>query len=322
MSDLVPAGDLKEFALGLGFQSVGICGATKPPHIDAYRSWIRKGFHGDMAYLADHLPLKDDPSTLLPGVQCVVACALNYYQPLSHSPGESKIARYALGRDYHKVLRGKLRQLAAWIGKQYPDSKCRACVDSAPIMERDFAQAAGLGFFGKNTMLIDPRRGSWFFIGLLLTTVPFELDSQADGGCGSCRKCIDACPTGALVFEDDRWQLDARRCTSYLTIEKHGDIDPSLQPLMGDWTFGCDVCQEVCPFNQERETQPLRSTATAVQDFAARPWPSLRQIEEMNSEEWNALTEGSAVRRTGLDGLKRNAKINRQNDAISENDSK
>jgi epoxyqueuosine reductase len=267
-----------------------------------------------MAYLEDHVVPKQDPGTLLPGVQSVIACALNYYQPLLHGAGGMKVARYALGRDYHKVIRGKLRRMSAWISSQHPSAECRACVDSAPILERDFGQQAGLGFFGKNTMLIDARRGSWFFIGLLLTSVPFATDTPAIGGCGSCTKCIDACPTGAIVLEDERWQLDARRCISYLTIEKRGEIDVQLQPLMGDWTFGCDVCQEVCPFNEERERQPMRSTASVESDFRrSTGLPSLEEVVAMNQDRWDHLTRGSALRRAGIDGLRRNAAINLKN---------
>jgi epoxyqueuosine reductase len=173
-------------------------------------------------------------------------------------------------------------------------------------------------------MLIDSRRGSWFFIGLLLTTVPFKVDTPSEGGCGSCTKCIDACPTGAIVLEEDRWQLDARSCISYLTIEKRGPIEEEFKPLIGDWTFGCDVCQEVCPFNQERERQPLRSTPASEPDFSSRKntWPSLEEVAQINEGKWDELTRGSAIRRTGREGLMRNARVNLENLATSETDSK
>lgn len=297
---------LKDYGLSLGFDSLGVCAAVCPPHLDAYRAWLDKGYQGTMDYLARHLPLKSDPANLLPGVKSIVAVSLNYNQPNPPVDGQPRIARYALGRDYHKVLKSKLDRLGAWITEQWPGSVCRACVDSAPIMERDFAQIAGLGWFGKNTMLIDSRRGSWFFIGLLLTTVEFERDSPAVGGCGSCRACIDACPTGAIVHEEGRWQVDARRCISYLTIEHEGEIGLNTS----GWTFGCDVCQEVCPFNQPRQSQPLRGRATEEADFLRRrEWPDLVELAQIDPGEWDLLTRGSPVRRAGLDGLRRNARL-------------
>jgi epoxyqueuosine reductase len=305
----VDACALKAYASELGFDLAGVCAPVPAPHLAEYRSWLDKGYHGTMDYLLAQVPLKQEPSRLLPGVQSVIAVVLNYYQPLELVDGEPRIARYALGRDYHKVIRSKLRRLSAWIAEQYPDSQSRACVDSAPIFERDYAHLAGLGWFGKNTMLINSHRGSWFFIGLLLTTVEFERDKPAIGGCGTCRRCVEACPTGAIVFEEDRWQVDARRCISYLTIEHEGQIDYDT----AGWTFGCDVCQEVCPFNEVRASQPLRSRVTTEPDFLARrSWPSLIQLRQIEEPEWDELTQGSPVRRTGIEGLRRNAELNLQ----------
>lgn len=306
-----PTDELKARARDLGFEEVGVCAPVPSPHLAEYRAWLGKGYHGTMDYLSRQLDLKSSPRKLLPSVRSVVAVTLNYNQPNPPRPGCPRIARYALGRDYHKVLRGKLRRLASWLVSAYPEAECRACVDSAPIFERDYAHLAGLGWFGKNTMLIDSKRGSWFFIGLLLTSVEFELDSPSEGSCGKCRKCIDACPTGAIVFEENRWQVDARSCISYLTIEHKGSIEPNLSTGIGEWTFGCDVCQEVCPFNEPRTSQPLRGSMTSETNFATkRNWPTLKQLERLQSPEWDNLTRGSPVRRTGLEGLKRNAKLN------------
>jgi epoxyqueuosine reductase len=267
-----------------------------------------------MAYLERHLPLKASPEALLPGVKSIVAVGLNYHQPNPPREGYPQIASYALGRDYHRVLRGKLAKLGKWIEVTHPEASSRACVDSAPIFERDYAHLAGLGWFGKNTCLIDSKRGSWFFIGLLLTTVEFEPDKPAEGGCGTCRECIDACPTGAIVFVDGRWQVDSRSCISYLTIEHRGGIDPDLAAKIGDWTFGCDICQEVCPFNLSRDSQPMRATKTKEPDFR-RPtdWPTLLELTELTEERWNEISSGSALRRTGRDGIQRNARINLAN---------
>jgi epoxyqueuosine reductase len=297
---------LKDFAQSLGFDTVGVCAPEQPPHYDEYRQWIEKGFHGSMEYLARHLPLKENPASLLPGVRSIVAVTLNYNQPNPFEEGQPRIARYALGRDYHKVLRAKLTKLGTWIAESYPGATTRPCVDSAPIMDRDYAQKAGLGWFGKNTMLIDSRRGSWFFIGLLLTSVEFRVDSAAVGGCGSCRACVDACPTGAIVHEGGRWQIDARKCISYLTIEHKGGIEFDT----AGWTFGCDTCQEVCPFNHPRDTQPLRGQFTREPGFLQkRNFPALSELSVISDSDWDVLTRGSAIRRTGAEGLRRNARL-------------
>lgn len=310
MATLHRSDALKRAALELGFTSVGICDAVPSPHIDAYRAWIAKGYHGTMSYLDRHQEAKGDPRTLLPSAKSIVAVTLNYNQLNSWKPGAPKIARYALGRDYHKVMAAKLKRLTKEIEKRHPGAESRAVVDSAPILERDYAWLAGLGWFGKNTCLIDSRRGSWFFIGLTLTSVHFLPDLPAVGGCGTCTRCIEACPTGALVFKDDRWQLDARRCISYLTIEHEGRISEELSEKLSGWTFGCDICQEVCPFNQPRASQPLRATQTEEPDFLnPRRWPDLKQLRQISFEDWDELTRGSPVRRAGHAGLKRNARL-------------
>jgi epoxyqueuosine reductase len=308
------AATVKERARELGFTNVGICRIQPPPHLRAYRDWIDKGFGGEMAYLREHLPLKADPRSLLEDARSVIAVTLNYNQEPISGCGAPKIARYALGRDYHKVMKSKLRTLKLWLGAQHPDATFRACVDSAPIMERDFAQLAGLGWFGKNTCLIDSRGGSWFFIGLLLTSLELEEDLPAIGGCGTCSRCVEACPTGAIVFEDDHWQVDARRCISYLTIEKRSELTMQETKAVGGWTFGCDICQEVCPFNEQRSTQPLRAADTEEADFKQiRQWPDLQQLAQVGYAEWDELTRGSAVRRAGYEGLRRNACANLEN---------
>jgi epoxyqueuosine reductase len=290
----------------LGFDTVGFCSAEPPKGIDFYDQWLKEGKHGTMSYLARNRQLRADPQRLLEAAKSVIAVTLNYNQPNPAQKGMPRIARYALGRDYHKVLRQKLKRLTEEIAKEEPDAGFRICVDSAPVLEREFANRAGLGWFGKNTMLIDSKRGSWFFIGIVLTTLELEPDKPTKGGCGTCTKCIDACPTSAIVHDDGRWQVDARKCISYLTIEHKGEIDTDLH----GWTFGCDVCQEVCPFNEPNEKQPLRATTTTTEDFLAkREWPSLKQLTVIREEDWDVLTRGSPVRRTGLVSLRRIAHV-------------
>lgn len=300
---LVDSATVKQHALDLGFTTVGIAPAIPVlPAIEAYKNWLEENFHGKMAYMAEHEVLKSHPKNLLPSVQSVIVVTLNYFQ----EPRTSlKIARYALGRDYHKELRSKLRKLESCLRENYPEAEFRACVDSAPILERTYAQLAGLGWFGKNTMLIDSKRGSWFFIGALLTSIALAPDSPSSGGCGTCNKCVEACPTGAIVRLNDRWQIDARSCISYQTIEKKGDLEVDTH----GWLFGCDICQEVCPFNEQRRSQPMRANMTDNEGFLdQRTFPSLREIVEMDYDTWDKITRGSAIRRAGYEGLKRNAR--------------
>lgn len=298
----------------LGFDLCGITTADPPASINAYRQWVGKGFHGTMDYLAHSIDLRANVQSVLPGAQSIIALGMNYAQERPDTPGDVKIARYALGKDYHKVIRKRLKRLATSLAESDPDAHFRGAVDSAPLLERDLAQRAGLGWFGKNTCLINSHRGSFFFIAILLTTARLEPDRPAAGSCGSCRACIDACPTGALVFEDNRWQLDARRCISYLTIEHRGEIDPSLQASLGEWTFGCDICQDVCPFNQPRPHQPLRAAFTSIQEFRAhRARLGLQKAAQLSPEDWDAWSQGSAVRRATHSGFKRNATHNLEN---------
>ncbi|MBL8047849.1 MAG: tRNA epoxyqueuosine(34) reductase QueG [Chthonomonas sp.] len=293
--------EIRAAATALGFDQCGFAAITEPESLPALDAWLAAGFHGSMRYMADRRDLRADPTALLSGAKTAIMVALNYNQaPLP----QVKIARYALGRDYHKVIRGKLRRLVTALDTMHPGHEHRPVVDSAPFLEREFAHRAGLGWFGKNTMLIDSRRGSWFFIGALLTTLEIEPDPPSIGGCGSCRACIDACPTGAIVQLQERWQVDARRCISYQTIEHRGELEVDTN----GWVFGCDVCQEVCPFNEPRATQPLRAQPTQEPDFAAREWPDPKAIASLEAAEWDQLTLGSAVRRTGFDGLRRNAR--------------
>ncbi len=303
--------ELNQLAFDLGFSAVGVADPEAPVHLEFYRRWIGRGFAAHMDYLESHAPLKESPHNLLPSVRSVIVVALDYNQEPETDPDRPKIARYALGRDYHKVIRSKLKILARELAKHLPLVETRVCVDSAPILEREYANLAGLGWFGKNSCLIDSQRGSWFLIGVLLTSAEFERNKPSFGGCGSCTKCVDSCPTGAIVFDDGRWQVDSRRCISYLTIEHKGELSSAQEGQLDGWTFGCDVCQEVCPFNEVRESQPLRGRPATDRDLLARrSWPKLTDLLTLSSSEWNEITRGSAVRRVGHAGLIRNVRAN------------
>ena len=300
---------LERLAQELGFSTIGVASATSPMHTEFLADWLDRGFGAEMHYLRANLALRQSVEGLLPGCRSVIAVTLNYHRPNPTGGERVKVAQYALGRDYHKVLRSKLGVLARWLDTEQPGSRSRVCVDSAPVLEREWAHRAGLGWFGKNTMLIDSWRGSWFFIGILLTTVEIEPDAPSDGGCGSCKACVEACPTGAIVRQDGVWQVDSRRCISYLTIEHRGEIDSALN--LEGWTYGCDVCQEVCPFNQPRASQPLRAQFTSEPDFQqTRDWPTLDEAANMTEESWHEMTLGSAARRAKVEAWRLNASMN------------
>lgn len=309
----LPSSDLKKTALDAGFDLAGVCPAIDPPHFEAYLEWVSQGMHAGMGWMARSQEARRTVRNLLPGCKSVLAVGLNYAQSLETErvDGAPKVAKYAWGRDYHKVVRKKLRHVARWLERTHPGVGCRICVDSAPILERDYAWLAGIGWYGKNSCLINTQRGSWFFIGLLLLDAEFEQDSPAVGGCGTCSACIEACPTGALVLREGSPVafVDSNRCISYLTIEHRGDFSEEQFAMLNGWAFGCDVCQDVCPFNKPRPHQPLRGAPTKEPDFALRPQnvsPDPSFLDSATKESFIATYKGSALMRAGLNRMKRN----------------
>ena len=296
---------IKAFASSAGADLTGIAPARHDPLDEKrLRNFIEEGRHADMAWLAD-CTLRTRPHLLLPGAKSVIVIGVNYYTPdLPLSPGHGRIARYARGRDYHKVIAKILKKITAFIKENAPEAQTKICVDSSPLMEKSYAVKAGLGFIGKNTTLITPQFGSYVLLGEVITTLELECDKPAAGTCGTCMRCLDACPTKALIGPD---QMDTRRCISYLTIENKGEIPRELRPKIGGRIFGCDACQEVCPYNKSL-ARP--ATNREILKTIAGPSIPLKDILSIRTDrEFLDRFAGSPLMRAKRAGLQRNAKI-------------
>jgi epoxyqueuosine reductase len=296
---------LKQHALSLGFALAGVAPATEADGFDRLRDWLRHGFAATMDYMERHAEARQHPSSILPAVCSVVMVGMNY-KPADEdesTPRHGKVARYARGLDYHDVLRDRLKRLLAWLQAERPHCRGRAVVDTAPLLERDFARRAGLGWFGKNTMLLNKRLGSYFFLGALLVDVELRPDAvHMASHCGSCTRCLDACPTQAFPAPG---VLDSRRCISYLTIEHKEDIPVESRSRLDGWVFGCDVCQEVCPWNR-------KAPAGQMPELQPRPdleTLDLREVLRMSEADFRARFGGTALMRTRRRGLLRNAAL-------------
>jgi len=302
---------MRSWAAELGFQQIGVTDldlSAQAPHV---RAWLERGFQGEMGYLERNLDKRLDPARLEPATCRVVSARMDYLpdgpEPLRvlENPSLGYVSRYALGRDYHKVLRRRLARLGQRLTEAAApfDHRFRAFTDSAPVLEKALGEKAGLGWIGKHTLLLNRGSGSWFFLGELYTNIPLPLDPpQQAGFCGSCRACLTVCPTDAIVGPK---QLDARRCISYLTIEHRGSIPLELRPLIGNRIFGCDDCQLFCPWNRYAQ-------ASREADFAPRHGldaPSLRDLFGWSEAEFLARTEGSAVRRISYEQWLRNLAV-------------
>jgi len=300
---------IKHTAREIGFDLVGVTAAGPAQSHARYTDWLSRGHHGKMSYLArpDAVARRADVRMLLPSARSIVVVAMNYYSPLPRAregPGVGAVARYAWGGDYHEIMAEKLERLVALIEAEAGHTVAhKICVDTSAILEREWAVRAGLGWIGKNTLLINPRIGSWLLLGELL--LDLALDEEAPfptDHCGTCTRCIKACPTHCILPNHD---LDARRCIAYLTIELRGTLPrpADLHESLGNWVFGCDVCQEVCPWN--RFARPTRQVAFEPRHATL----DLRELLEMNDETFRAQFAHSAIRRARREGLARNASI-------------
>lgn len=312
-----PAGltqQIKQHARQLGFSSVGVCPAVTPNGIHQFVEWLADGFDGEMEYLRQRKHAYEHPRHVLDGVRSLVMLTLNYrtQSPQPISPGQGRVSRYAWGdTDYHDLIHARLKELKRFVEMQCPAAKVRGVVDTAPLLEREFAQLAGLGWIGKHTLLLNRADGSWFFLAALLTDQTLAYDSpESDEYCGTCTACLDACPTGAFPRP---YVLDATRCISYLTIELRASIPRDLRGGIGDWLFGCDICQEVCPWNRESPESPEPSfRPRSNQDLV-----NLAQLFELDDEAFRARFRRTPLWRTKRRGILRNAAIvlgNQQSD--------
>lgn len=297
---------LKTLAYELGFAHVGVAKAERlDSEARSLEEWLNKDYHGQMGWMENHFDKRVDPTLLVPGAKTVVSLLYNYYpEDDAPSKGSPKISRYAYGADYHFVIKAKLRELMSlWSEELGQEIQGRVFVDSAPVMEREWARRAGNGWIGKNTLLITPKAGSFFFLSELIIDLEMEADEPIKDLCGNCTRCIDACPTEAI--DSDGYLVDGSKCISYLTIELKESIPEEFAGRMDDWAFGCDVCQEVCPWNRRSKphAEPAFTPHENLLNMSESEW------HEMTEEVFRKVFKKSAVKRTKYEGLKRNLRF-------------
>jgi len=307
---------IKQQAVALGFNKIGIVPAgALTEEGEQLKEWFARGFHGQMGYMARDPQKRSDPRLLMPSAKSVICVALNYFRPEKHvdSPAIGKISRYAWGDDYHDVLRDKLKELLEWITGHAAEVEGRICVDTSPIMDKAWAAHAGLGWIGKHTNLITKEYGSWVFLGELLLSIELDYDSYIEQDhCGKCMACIEACPTQAIIAP---YQIDATRCISYGTIElRASELPEPIESNLENWVFGCDICQDVCPWS--RFSKP--SEEPRFEPHPGNVAPELSELAEMTEEEFSTRFRKSAVKRAKLAGLQRNARAVRRIREITE----
>ena len=298
------ADEVLRIAHECGFELAGIAPAFPAPDFSRYADWVARGMAGEMRYLTDRrAEVRRDVGNLLPSARSVICVGKLYNTPdPPRQPGDARISRYAWGKDYHLTMRAALERVVVQL-LQRESFDYKLCVDTAPLLERSFARQAGLGWIGKNTCLINEPLGSWFFLGEIITSLDLEPGSPPPDRCGSCTRCIEACPTHALVPSSDGWTLDARRCISYLTIELRGAIPEELHAGMGDLVFGCDICQDVCPWN-------VRAPVTEDPDFTGTAIP-IAELAQLSPEGFREHFKDSPIARATYSGLMRNVAIAR-----------
>lgn len=293
----------------LGFDVAKVSSRLTPTHFDAFERWLEHGMEGSMNHLRTNKARRSDLRSLLDDARSVIVVGVNYAGPalgedIRHDPSRGIIATYAGGKDYHPWILARLEKLADYVSSLAPGTHCRAYVDTGPVLERGFAAQAGLGFIGKNTCLIHPRRGSYFILGVLITNLQLFIEENPTKiSCGTCTRCLEACPTGALV---EPYVLDARRCISYLTTTYKGTIPQHLRPLIGNRIFGCDECQVVCPWNK-KHAQP--TNFPAFQSSPERQAPELASLVHLTEEEFKARFNGTSILRTKRRGFLRNLAV-------------
>lgn len=308
LSPTIAAERIKTYATEHYFDACGIASASHSGNETHLTDWLDRGFHADMNWMERTREQRNDVQQKLPGTRSVIVLAKNYFTPRPEAPDvpHGKISRYAWGRDYHRALRKPLIRLAKYAESLAPGTETYSSIDTGPVLERTWAARAGIGSIGKNSLALRRDMGSWFFLATILTTLEVKADAPAVDICGTCTACLDACPTKAIVSPG---VVDSNRCISYQTIENRGEIPEHLHASHGDWIYGCDICQEACPWNRFE-------TPTSEQDFHPRPDhanPPLEYFADMNEEQFMTEFEGTPIRRTGHKGLQRNAAIVTQN---------
>jgi epoxyqueuosine reductase len=305
--------EVKEKARSLGFELVGIAPLGPFPENGFYSKWLENGYGGEMQYLERQEAAKMAPESVMPGARTVIVCAMNYNTAQPRTTVDrlrAWVSRYAWGEDYHDTVQEKLRELAAWIERTSPQ-QTKAYVDTGPLIERVYAKYAGVGWFGKNTCIINEKAGSWLFLGCILTDLDLDYDTPVADRCGSCTRCIDACPTGAIL---EPYVLDSRKCIAYTTIELRGEIPEADRAGIGHHLFGCDICQDVCPWNR-------KAPNSGNPAFRPKPglfWPEMDGLFDLTEDEWRQMIRGTAMKRAKIKGLIRNLMVVAGNSGVVE----